>query len=75
MAGEVLVEVASSKQHGGGEQPVAGRSFADCIPIAGDSLDHIVTWKGAEDLGHEPGQPVTLRFRMRAAKLFAFEFA
>jgi len=74
MAGEVLVEVASSKHYGGGEQVLPGRGFADCVPISGDHLDRVVAWKGDEDLGHEPGQPLTLRFSMRAAKLFAFEF-
>ena len=74
MAGEVRVEVASSRQYGGGKLVLPGRSFSDCVPVVGDSLDQIVAWKGGEDLGHEAGQPVTLRFRMRAAKLFAFQF-
>ena len=46
---------------------------ADCVPLAGDETDRIVAWKGGEDLGHRDGQPVTLRFRMRSASLFAFE--
>ena len=54
-------------------KPLQGRSFSDCDPITGDHLDHVVTWKREEELGHESGQPVTLRIRMKAAKLFALE--
>lgn len=75
MAGEVLVEATATRPRGGGGgDPLPGRSFADCVPIVGDSLDHIVTWKGGQDLAPMGAQPITLRFRMRAAKLFAFEF-
>jgi len=67
--GEILVEVANSRG-----QTLPGRSFSDADPLNGDFLDFPVTWKGEADLGYEPGQPVILRFHMRASKLFAFEF-
>jgi len=68
-AGKVLVEVADSRG-----KPLPGRSFNECDPIVGDYFDIPVTWRGDADLGYENGQPVILRFRMRAARLFAFEF-
>ncbi len=72
VAGEVLVEVLGRAPDAPGE-PLRGRSFSDCDPITGNHLDYVVTWNGKEDLGHEIDLPVTLRFRMKAAKLFALE--
>ena len=66
-AGYVLVEVADRKGH-----PLPGRSFEEADPIVGDLMDRTVTWKGEMDLKRKPDQPVLLRFRLRAAKLFAF---
>jgi hypothetical protein len=77
-AGEVRVEVAVKGAglggiSGGLTEPVPGRSFQDCDPICADSLAHTVTWRGQADLGHPEGAPIALRFRMRAARIFAFE--
>lgn len=68
-AGEILVEVANSEG-----QTLPGRSFSDADPLNGNAFNQSVTWRGEADLGHKTNQPVILRFRMRAAKLFAFEF-
>ena len=73
--GEIRVEAAESRRSGGHSKALPGRSFADCVPLAGDETDRIVAWKTGEDLGHRDGQPVTLRFRMRSASLFAFELS
>ncbi|HOD50539.1 MAG TPA: hypothetical protein PLM14_06540 [Candidatus Hydrogenedentes bacterium] len=35
---------------------------------------HIVTWDGGSDDAAYAGQPLSLRFELRAAKLYAFEF-
>lgn len=69
VAGYVQVEAQDAKG-----KTLPGRSFADCDPINGDSLEHLVTWRGQADLGHKPGQPVKLRFRLRYAKLFSVKF-
>ena len=53
---------------------IPGRSFADCVPLVGDHLDRLVTWRGQSDLGHTNGQPVTLRFQIRNADLFSVAF-
>ena len=68
LSGEVKVEAADQKG-----KALPGRSFDDADPVTGDLKDHIVTWKGEEDLGHAEGQTVILRFSMRDAELFAFE--
>ena len=68
-AGHILVEVADRKG-----TPVPGRSFNEADPIIGDHFDYPVTWKGESDLKRKADQPVMLRFRLRCAKLFAFEF-
>jgi hypothetical protein len=51
----------------------AGHALEDCDPLWGDRLDARVSWKGNTRLGRGRGETVTLRFRMRAAKLFGFE--
>ncbi len=66
-AGHVLVEVADRQG-----RPLPGRTFDDADPIAGDHLDRPVTWNGESYLDKGPGQPIFVRFRLRAAKLFAF---
>ncbi len=42
--------------------------------INADAIDHEVRWKGDPDLGQHAGKPVRLRFELRNAKLFAFQF-
>lgn len=78
MTGDIRVEavaikswVRKSKQ----EEIISGRSFEDCDPLSGDSLSRTVTWKGSSDIGHSEGQCVYFRFRLRYAKLYAFEIA
>jgi hypothetical protein len=56
------------------EELIAGRSFDDCDPISGDHLSYTVTWNGNADLGHAEDQPLYLRFKLRASKIYAFEF-
>ncbi len=55
-------------------QPVSGFAAADCDPIIGNSTARKVTWKGSPDVGSLSGRPVRLRFAMRSAKLYAFQF-
>ncbi|MHC4718343.1 MAG: hypothetical protein ACYS5V_15330 [Planctomycetota bacterium] len=51
------------------------RNLEDCDFLSGDALDQVVSWKGETDLGHADGEPVTLRFELRAADLFSIRFA
>ena len=67
-AGYILVEAADRTGH-----PLPGHNFAEAIPMLGDSPNHRVTWRTGEKLNLDPARPFILRFRFRAAKLFAFE--
>jgi hypothetical protein len=53
---------------------VPGYSVDACDIIRGNAIEKVVTWKGNSDVAALSGQPVRLRFVMRAAKLFAFRF-
>jgi len=43
-------------------------------PVQGDNLRHVVTWNGSGNVGSLAGKPVTVRFEMKGAELFAFAF-
>lgn len=53
-------------------KPDAAWSVSD--PVTGDSLRHVVTWKGKSDVRALAGKPVSIRFTLREAALFAFTF-
>ena len=55
-------------------QPIPGFTFADCEEIGGNFIDQRVYWKGRSDLAALAGQPIRLRFVMKRAKLYAFQF-
>ena len=68
-AGSIRVELQDPSG-----KPCAGRSLAECDEIFGDSLERVVTWKGASDLGPLTGRPVRLRIRISDADLFSLRF-
>lgn len=68
-AGQILVAV--TRRDG---QPLPGRSWEEAVPILGDQHGLQVTWKDGSDLGAQPGEPVSLRFRMTKAKIYALDF-
>ncbi|MAG35979.1 MAG: hypothetical protein CL878_07025 [Dehalococcoidia bacterium] len=53
----------------------SGRALTDCDPLFGDSLGQTVRWHGESDIGTEEEAPVVLHFKLRAAKLFGFEWS
>ena len=55
-------------------KPITGHSFDDADPIIGNHFKKVVTWKGKDDIGVEPGTPVWFRFRMKMAKIYGLEF-
>jgi hypothetical protein len=66
-SGELRVEVLDER----------GRVFApysapNCLPVRGNQTLQGVRWKEAEDLGRLTGQTVSIRFRLRNGKLYAF---
>lgn len=56
-------------------RPIQGRAFADADSLSGDHLWTPATWRGNADLQPLIGQIVYLRFRLRAARLFAIRAA
>ncbi|MBI3943781.1 MAG: hypothetical protein HY326_12265, partial [Chloroflexi bacterium] len=67
--GTVGVEIQDEAGH-----PLPGHSLSDCEEIYGDALEQVVTWQGKADLPVRAGQPVRLRFALRDADLYAFQF-
>jgi hypothetical protein len=68
-AGWVKVEVQDPAGH-----PVPGFSEVDADHAFGDTIERTVTWKGSTDISSLAGQPVRLRFVLRDADVYAFEF-
>ena len=52
--------------------PFPGFSYDDGQPVAGDSSQHRISWKGGS-LASFKGQAVRLRLRARQASIFAFQ--
>ena len=53
---------------------IPGFGLDDCDDIFINDVAHVVTWKGNQNLSSLAGKPIRLRFQMRAAKLYAFQF-
>ena len=68
-AGDIKIEVGDF--HG---KTLPGRTFDDCDLITGDEYQKTVTWKGEDQLGAKPGEPIVLRFKMKHAKIYALDF-
>ena len=55
-------------------QPIPGFTLADCEEIGGNFIDQRVHWKGNPDVASLAGRPIRLYFRLKRAKLYAFQF-
>jgi hypothetical protein len=56
-------------------EPIRGFTMAEADELNGNSVKLVATWNGgAADVSALAGQAVRLRVKMRAAKLFAFQF-
>ena len=44
------------------------------MPLSGDSLDHVMTWKIAESLEAFPAKTLRLHFWLENAELYSFRF-
>ncbi len=67
--GDARVEI-----QGGDGTPVQGFSLADADMMQGNFVRRTVTWAGSDDVSTLKSQPIRLRFVMRGAKLYAFQF-
>ena len=67
--GEVRVELLTFNH-----RKIEGFTFDDADPITESGIDQVVSWNGESDLSRLAGQPIKLRFYMKNAKLYAFQF-
>ncbi len=56
-------------------KPIPGFELGNCREMAGDEIARTVTWKTAGDVNRISNQPVRLRFEMKDADLFSFQFS
>ena len=68
-AGSVQVEL---QQPDGTAMP--GFALAECNELFGDTVDRVVTWKGGGDVRSLVGKPVRLRFELKDADVYSFQF-
>jgi len=54
--------------------PVPGFEMRHCRPIIANDVAREVSWLNGADLGHLAPGPVSLRFELHHADLFAFQF-
>ncbi|RLS44552.1 MAG: hypothetical protein DWH81_00660 [Planctomycetota bacterium] len=69
-AGNLYVEILN-----GEGQPIPGFILAEADELFGDATEQVVTWKGNANVSSLMGQPVRLRFVLRDADLFSYQFA
>ncbi len=67
--GTAFVELRDSQ-----DRPIPGYTLADCEEIGGNFIDQRVYWKGKTSLAHLVGKPVRVRFQLKRARLYAFQF-
>ncbi len=55
-------------------QPIPGFTLADSPILFGNTIRQLVDWKGDAELGSLAGQTVRLRFELKDADLYSFQF-
>jgi hypothetical protein len=68
-AGSIRVEL----QHANGK-PVPGFTLDDCNEQFGDELERVVSWKSGTDVSQLFGKAVRMRFELKDADLYSFQF-
>jgi hypothetical protein len=68
-AGSVRVEIQDAAG-----KPIEGFSLADCHDHFGDTVDRAVQWKNGPDMGQLVGQSIRLRFVLKDADLYSFQW-
>ena len=54
--------------------PIQGFTLGDCEEVSGDDVAWEVRWRGSADVSLLAGRPIKIHFKMRNAKLYAFQF-
>ena len=68
-AGGVRVEIQDREG-----KPLPGFRLVDSRELFGDSVEQEVSWDGGPDVSAIQGRPVRLRFVMKEADLYSFQF-
>lgn len=55
-------------------QPIPGFTLNESEEICGNFIDQRVYWKGSADVGSLAGRPIRIYFKLKRAKLYAFQF-
>lgn len=67
--GEIWIEVLTPEG-----KPYEGFAKSDSVSIDGNDVAAEVWWRNGPDLSRLSGSPVRLRFHMRSARIYAFQF-
>lgn len=68
-AGDVRVEFQNADG-----TPIPGWTLEDCLPVYGDAISRVVKWKQGTDVSSLAGRPIRIRFALRDADLYSFQF-
>ncbi|MBM79106.1 MAG: hypothetical protein CMJ78_00750 [Planctomycetaceae bacterium] len=68
-AGSVRVEIQDAAG-----KPVPGFTLNDCHELFGDDVDRAVSWKSEAKLSNLANKPVRLRFELKDADVYSFQF-
>lgn len=68
-AGGILVEILDENG-----APIPNFTLNDCEVMFGDSIERKVCWNGVQDVSRLAGQTIQLRFRLKDADLYSFQF-
>ena len=68
--GEIWVEIRDDRN-----VPVPGYAMEDSVSVERNQTAAPVAWRERKDVAELVGRPVRLHFRLRACKLYAFQFA
>ena len=68
-AGSIRIEVLDETA-----TPIEGFTIDDAPEIFGDSLSQVVAWKDGKDLSSLAGRPIQLRFVLKDADVYSFQF-
>lgn len=55
-------------------RPLPGFSLDDALPLTGDSIEQVVSWRKGSALGTHAGKPVRLTFALIDGDLYSFRF-
>ena len=68
-AGSVRVEIQNEAG-----QPIPGFALADCSDLFGNTVGREPSWNQTPDVGALAGKPIRLRFMLKDADLYSFQF-